>query len=232
MRRFCPIAALAFVLSLVFAISASSVTFFDTGVTGGSPSSNLLGVTVTSADVGSAFDIDWSHALNGDTLAATATFQVLGFDSSSLTLGITITNTTTLSATLTNADILGVGFGVTPNATGSYVTKGSVFDLVGSGAGPQQNFPGGYKGIDVCLYGQVCAGGAVAQGLHAGATDSFSLSLSGNFSGGTADLLYFPIKFQTNLGSFEPGGTLIPEPSGALLFGAGLLLTGRVVRRR
>jgi MYXO-CTERM domain-containing protein len=43
------------------------------------------------------------------------------------------------------------------------------------------------------------------------------------------------MKFQTNLGSFEPGGgsgPSLPEPSAALLFALGAFAFGRGINRR
>lgn len=226
---------LVFGMCLLLAVppgSATAFSFFDTGIVGGSPSGSLLGVAVSGSDVGSSFSVDWNVAVGADQLGATATYQVVSLSASQLTLGISITNTTLLSPTLTNADILSMGFGISPNATASFVTAGGVFDGIGAGSGPNQTFPGGFKGVDVCVFGQGCSGGAVAQGLHAGATDAFTLTIAGDFAGGTLDLLYFPVKFQTSRGSYEPGGALIPEPSAALLFGIGLLLARVPLRRR
>jgi hypothetical protein len=239
-KRFLPSSPLHLALAAAAALglgapSASALTFFDTGVTGGDPSSSLIGVRLTSADAGSSFELGWTVAnvVGSDDLGATGTFSVVSFSATTITLDVSITNTTVLSAALTNADLLSVGFGVSPDATASFVSAGSVFDRIGAGSGPQQTYPGGFKGIDVCVYGQNCSGGAVAQGLHAGDSDGFRIALHGDFSGGSADLLYFGAKFQTNVGSYEPGaGPAIPEPSAALVFGAGALLVSRRRWRR
>ena len=55
-------------------------------------------------------------------------------------LDISITNITTLTGLLTNADITTFGFGVNPNATASFVTggEGVIFDMLGVGSGHQQ----------------------------------------------------------------------------------------------
>jgi len=223
---------------LLFAVSASAFTEFDTGVIGGNPSSSLIGVHVTTADVGDSFDIDWlvdSSVLGtSDQLSATGTYTVSSFSTTKIILDVTLENTTLLSSTLTNADILSTGFGVSPDATATLLTAGGVFDSIGSGNGPQQTFPGGFKEIDVCVFAQGCSGGSVNSGLHAGDMDSFSIELAGDFSSGEVDLLYFPIKFQTNIGSFEPGGFqgAVPEPTSALLFGVGALVVGFRSRRR
>jgi hypothetical protein len=59
-----------------------------------------------------------------------------------------------------------------------------------------------------------------------------SILLTGNF-GDSAELLFFPAKFQTNVGSFEPGGCIngdgcygVPEPSILALLGIGLGIIG------
>jgi hypothetical protein len=229
----------AITIAAMFATSASAFTMYDTGETGGNPESSLLGVTMTDADVGDDFDIDWSVANVGgtDDLSATGNFTLVSFSETEFVLAVTISNTTVLSSTLTNADILSIGFGVTPDATAAFVSgeTGTVFDGIGEGSGTGQNYPGGFKGIDVCVFGQGCAGGAVAEGLHAGDSDTFQLTITGDFSDLTADLLYFGAKFQTNLGSFEPGGSGpspgVPEPSAALVFGIGIAFASTRVRR-
>jgi hypothetical protein len=227
-----------FLTALLFGLLASNAnafTMFDTGVLGGNPESSLIGVTTTAADVGNSFDLGWvvANVVGTEDLTATGNFELLAFTDTYFDLQVTIANTTVLSSSLTNADILSLGFGVNPDATAAFLAgeSGSVFDDIGDGSGPQQSYPGGFKGIDVCVYGQGCTGGAVAEGLHAGDTDIFQIRVTGDFSGGTADLLYFPIKFQTNVGSFEPGGGLIPEPSAALIFGVGLAFVAMRVRR-
>ena len=206
-------------------------------------SSQAQAIQITGA--GDSWNVDWlvsassTPGLSSD-LTATSSWLVTSFSASQITLDISITNTTILTGLLTNADITTFGFGVTPDATASIATAGSIFDMVSAGSGPQQNFPGGFKGIDVCIFASGCAGGTVNDALHAGNTDSLKLLLTGNFSAGSADLIYFPIKFQTNQGSYEPAGcvngngcTTVPEPGIAGLLLIGLLgITGITVLRR
>ncbi len=194
--------------------------------------------------VGDSWTVDWlvsastTSGLSND-LSATSSWLVTSFSATQITLDISITNTTLLTGLLTNADITTFGFGVSPNATASIVTAGSTFTQVGTGNGPQQTFPGGFKGIDVCIFASGCSGGTVNNALHAGSTDSLTLLLTGNFGSG-ADLTYFPIKFQTNQGSYEPAGcvngngcTTVPEPGMAGLLLIGLLgITGITALRR
>jgi hypothetical protein len=135
--------------------------------------------TIQISSAGDTWTIDWlvdastTSTLSSD-LTATSTWTVDSFGSTEIMLSIDITNTTVLTGLLTNAGITTVGFGIDPNATASIYTAGSTFDLVGSGSGSQQTFPGGFKQIDICIYAQGCSGGTVNDALHAGDTTTSS----------------------------------------------------------
>lgn len=180
------------------------------------------------------WSVDWSIDLgtNG-TLSATSDWIVNSFSRDAIVVSIDITNTSRLNSLLTNADISAFGFASGPQVNTRLLEAGSVFSRLGSGNGPNRTFPGGFKGIDVCLFAQGCAGGSVNSALRAGQSDHIQLLLSGDFSNGIVDLRQIPLKFQTSKGSYEAAGCIncppankVPEPPGVALLGAGLLLLG------
>jgi hypothetical protein len=246
------------------------VTLLFPLLTGISPTANafLLGtetvggvtydkVTVQqSTDVGKSFVVDWLVPANGSSLpvdlTATSTWTIQSYDPSAVVLSIFFENTTMLPdpSSQENA-ILGFGFGVSPNSTGSLTTPGAVFDTLGVGNGPNQTFPGGFKNIDVCVAPDSgCSGGNVNLGLQANNdgthTDTLTITLSptsGTF-GDSFDLLFFALKFQGTWGSFEPAGSPhtpppnpqdppnnVPEPGILSLLAFGLLSLGFKNRR-
>ena len=121
--------------------------------------------------------------------------------------------------------------GVSPNPTGVTFTDtadaGFTNAKVQSG---QQNYPGGFKNIDICVFTQGCSGGSQGSALAAGAADTFTLVIAGAFTGHTVTLAPFPIKFQTSGGSFEfaggQEGSTVPEPGTVLLLSSGLIGLG------
>lgn len=163
-------------------------------------------------DTGDDFTINWSQDILGgtQTLSANALFDVTAISTTSVTFAITLTNTTAPSSF--QASIVSLGFYVDPNATSASITNNGdaitwEVDL------SQPNFPGGFQDIDVCLYAaNNCQGGNVNQGLvnnPSPNSDTFTLTLNGTFPDGLdfLDSNNFPIKFQTEAGSFEFTGT-------------------------
>lgn len=235
---------------LLFAASqVQALVISSTGTSTGSPSQPTYQAAIAATDVGQSFSLEWlvpagTGSLPVD-LTAIVTFSINSFTLDAtgndiLSLGITIANTTDLSAYPgTNSAILSFGFGVAPNATASIGASGSVFDTVGTGSGPQQTFPGSFKQIDVCIFSDGCSGGDVNSGLQAGSSDSLVINLTGDFdqggSGpGAVSLLDFPLKFQGTWGSFETPGqtTSVPEPGTLGLLGIALLGLGMTKRFR
>jgi len=234
----------------------------------GNPSQPLYQTTIALPSNGSPnpaddyFDVKWKVPAGSGTqslpfdLTAEARFTILNFTDDTLQFKIDITNTT--QPTSGPAGILAFGFGITPNVTTAAVptTADGNLNWEAEVQSPQQNFPGGFKNIDICVWADnTCSGGGQFSGLAAGASDQLTLTLTGatNTFDGTSKgyALYallsdFPLKFQTDFGSFEVpgsgggggctsncggGGGNVPEPTSIALFGLGMVAL-RMNRRR
>jgi hypothetical protein len=215
---------------------------------GGSPPNQTVSIDV--GDIGDTFKIDWAIDINGgapsNDLTATSLWTVVGFTSTTLTLEIEIANTSVVGGAngLTQAAIHAFGIATAPDTTASFVTAGGTFDLVTAAPGPTQHFPGGFTGIDVCVFGSLqCATGPIDEGLQAGASDTLTIALSGSFgTGPEATLSFFPIQFDTNLtAQFETGGRAsipppnvppIPIPGALPMLIGGLAMMAGLARRK
>jgi hypothetical protein len=92
--------------------------------------------------------------------------------------------------------------------------------------------------VDVCAStNRGCNRGQPQFGIAIGESDSFQLTLYGDFDTSDLTLAVFGIKWQTNGGSFEQPGVPnpmppIPEPTTISLMGLGLVGLGVVGRKR
>ncbi|MGA9378638.1 MAG: cistern family PEP-CTERM protein, partial [Phormidium sp.] len=216
-------------VSPIFTAPANAYGVYLNGKTAGNPGDALYDVNIVSPeDVGRQLDpVKWlvPAGTKGDTilpvdLTAQANITVDSLTSNLLKMSVTLSNTTQGYT----SSILGFGFGVSPDATSVRVNGSTIFDTAIIQKG-QQQFTGGFKQIDVCIYAVGCNGGDVKEGLQSGQSTTFTLEISGNFwdsalGKNSVTLSDFPIKFQTGSGSFEPAG--VPEP--ITVFGSGLAL--------
>jgi hypothetical protein len=214
---------------------APSLAFILSGLLFAAPTG-----AITIDDVNDDFTITWFLAQGGADndgggtapfdLRAHATFDITAISTTSVTLLITFTNQTTPPVGQ-NSGITSFGMGVNTNPTGVTFTDTTDAGFTNAEVqGGQQNYPGGFKSIDVCVFTQGCSGGSQGSALAAGATDTFTLVIAGAFTGNSVTLAPFPIKFQTSGGSFEFAGTEesspVPEPGTVLLLSSGLIGLG------
>lgn len=210
---------------------------------------SVSAITLTASDVDKTFDVDWLLKAGEEDndggvtapidLSAEANFTLTNFENDRITLEVGFSNTTILSGGVTEAGITSFGFSVTPDAT-----KINFIDDQDDGfteaiinGKKQQNFPGGFKQIDVCVFTTGCSGGSQGNALAAGNSDNFFLEVVGDFSTGVT-LSSFPVKFQTTQGSFSFEGeetpphkmTEIPEPG--MIVALSLLTIGSLVTTR
>ncbi len=193
--------------------------------------------TVITSSTNNPLLFNWSFSSVAGNLVGNGSLNLSGFNSSQLTVGVILNNT---SGTSSNR-LTSFGFGIDPNATGvifSDANDGGMINAV------LDNIPS-LKTIEVCAYGgNNCSGGSNG-GILGGASDTFSILLAGNW-GNQVDIAPIGFKYQTGSGSFEfttstissgTGGQVggvgpIPEPGILALLSAGLLGQVLLIRQR
>ncbi|MGR8919041.1 MAG: cistern family PEP-CTERM protein [Gammaproteobacteria bacterium] len=163
-------------------------------------------------------------------LTADARFTIKSFDAGSLVMDVELNNT--FDPTLGVNSLLSFGFYVDPEITSASVVNHSDPNNIVWMHELSDDLTGNFKNLDICIYPDAqsnsCNGGAVGNGLPAGASDLLTLSLTGNFASAetgeisTVMMSQFPVKFQGDWGSFEVPGqtnccTRVPEPSALFL---------------
>lgn len=190
---------------------------------------------VISSSSNNPYTFNWSFNSVAGALTGTGTMTLSGFNSSSLTIAITLNNTSGLSSNR----LTSFGFGINPNATGITFSDANDGGMVGA---TLDNIPS-LNAIEVCAWGgNNCSGGGNG-GILGGGSDSFSVILAGTW-GDSVDIAPIGFKYQTGSGSFEfttassttttstSGGNLVPEPLSATLVGLGLAIAGLTTARR
>ena len=162
-----------------------------------------------------SYTMPWAMA--GTTYGGILQLTTTNFTSTSATLAIMVTNTS--DPTLGNR-ITTFGADFQPTATINSFTAGTKFTSYQTG---NVNTSGGYR-VDFCAFtSNNCNGGNVSSALISGASDTFMVTLSGNFSSGFS-LVDPVIKYQGG----SPSNTFVatPEPAPGLLFLTGIILLG------
>ncbi len=182
-------AAAAFATAPTGPARAFIITAVDTGTTAGSPAQEVFAYNVTSGGTQTSFTGKWfvpagTNGLPaGEAISGTGLFNIVGFTTTDLTLQVTLTNNTALPAAsnpnFNDARITAFGLDVDPAASGAKLTvPGAVFThLTTTG-----KFPA-FKEVDVCIFSGVnCAGGANTGLGGNGASDTFTIDLTGSFA--------------------------------------------------
>lgn len=181
------------------------------------------------------YNFTWSFNSAAGVLSGAGSLSLSGFNSSALTVAITLNNTSGLASNRLTA----FGFGINPNATGIAFSDANDGGMVGA---TLDNIPS-LNAIEVCAWGgNNCSGGGNG-GISGGGSDAFSVILAGTW-GNSVDIAPIGFKYQTGAGSFEfttassttststSSGNLVPEPLSATLVGLGLAIAGLTTARR
>lgn len=191
--------------------------------------------TVISSSSNNPLLFNWLYSSAAGNLTGNGSLSITGFNSSQLTVAVTLANTSGTSSNRLTA----FGFGIDPNATG--VTFSDAND--GGMINASMSFIPSLATIEVCAYGGPNCSGGGNGGILGGAADTFSMLLAGSW-GNQVDIAPIGFKYQTGSGSFEfttssssgqassSGAITVPEPGMLALLSVGLLGQALLLRQR
>ena len=174
----------------------------------------------------------WSFDTGTSLLTGSGSMFISGFNSNTLSVAVSLSNTSAIGG-IGGERLTSFGFGIDPNATSAGFVDASDGGMVDAS---MSSIPG-LNSIEICAYGgSNCSGGGNG-GIFAGASDTFSILLSGIW-GSSVNIDPIAFKYQTGYGSFEftsssssSSGSL-PEPASASLVSLGLGMLGIAFARR
>ena len=180
------------------------------------------------------YNFSWSYGTGSSLLTGYGLMTLSGFNSSTLAVTVSLTNTSAISGQ-GGERLVGFAFGIDPNASSigfADANDGGLWNATWASGALAANVPG----VEICAFGgSNCSGGSNG-GIYAGASDTFTILLGGNW-GSSINIDPIGLRYQTGYGSFTfaapPSSSgQVPEPATGTLAGLGLGLLGLGAYRR